>query len=1064
MAETPVPQTPDRHAAQAGAGDGGDHPIKKTFPSFDSVQWDIHPPVKAARVTEADNLAAETKKIADTSRAINDLAKQPVVHQVEINAKRKELGTLLTNAVSDADELQRLHGPQIQKRLDAVEADIAVKGKGLSRDQLNQLLKNPDVPADKHELYNLLQEEYTLKAAQIARSEMRLLYASEASKGHTDPTAPLPDHGPITTFTPSAKEVRLARDLAGEGNRLSDEGRRTDKIAIVSGQVDTQYSQLHTQGSQDEIAKHASVVESNLRQAKPFIDKDPDKAAHFYQAANAEADQINYSQIKKELADNSTSADRRQELESTLSRSKDARLNYAQLLVKQGKPNDASVYLAKAVADGTQIDNPSDPTYQSFKTIRDAANAPPADFDLIKQEKALTLNLGTEVNDPKKAAELIPKVLPTLIKETADMTAAQQDMQKELQAASNKLKSGGLDAADTTRVQTEIKQLQEQQTSLTANLAQRKQELANTQYKAAILALASQDTKTAAAMLNAAKQNDPNLFDYIKSQGGKGEETFNQLMDKTKEKSFWQQHWHAITEAGIWIGGAAVVGLAVAFAPVTIVGLAVVGVVAASSTAMYVAKNSAGEKATWRDAVDGGFNGLLASSAAAGPLLGLAAKSIPLVARTGEFLSGLAPAVITKLVAASPEWLKVAPKVTAYGKTAISTVTDFARPLYESGSALYSKAPAGLRATAEFLMPSRTAWGVGGIYGGYKFHDDVKNGESVGEAALHFVPHAIEGAFATHAFTKSSRLIGSAFEGTGVAMKAQGPVLESLGQNISRDSESVFGRLFGQTVSSTGRVVSRLSPVAGNAGELATRMSTSLPANLIPKTKLAFGIGVPVAAYMAGRDINSGESYGQALFDAPFNLLKGAQIGQLGSSFSKENVLLKSVAATTGKNTALTYGYTAAKHATLYEMGKENGREATGNFLQEAPVNNATLNAYDLFLNAGVKKVGGRLIKAGIQESTPTLDNIRKFAGVGPAASFMTTGLMTTTEVAGNYYNDKGGRINWLNGWINFRPSNNPNVPLDPNLPNEERLIEERMGSFPELDRPRPYGQQQDDQ
>jgi hypothetical protein len=1022
MAPTPVPQS-DQQTGH-GQTDGSD--IKKRTPESIRIQWNIHPdaatPAKPGRVAEADNLVAETKKITDTSRAINDLAKQPGAHKDEINAKRKELGGLLTKAVSDADDLQRLHGPQIQKRLDAVQADIAVKGKGLSKDQLDQLLKSPEVPADKHDLYNLLQEEYTLKSAKIAQSTMRMLYASEALKGHTDPSAPLPDRGPITSFAPSAKETSLARDLTAEATRLSSEAGRTKEIVMLSGQANVNYSQLQQKGSQDEIAKHASVVDNNLRQAKPFIDKDPGKAASFYQAANREADQINYSQIKKELADKGTSAERRQELEGAMSRSKDARLDYAQFLVNHGKPNDATIYLAKAVADGTQTENPSDPTYQSYKAIKDSAVEPPADMALIKQERDLTLNLGTQLNDPKKAAEIVPKVLKTLTGEAMDMTAAQQDMQKELQAANNKLKAGGLDAADTKRVQAEIAQLQDQQTSLNANLTQRKQELANTQYKAAVLALASQDTKTAQAMLTAAKTNDPNLFEYIKQQGGKGEETFNQLMDKTKEKSFWQQHWHAITEAGIWVGGALAVGAAVAFAPVTVVALAVVGTVALSSAAMYYAKKSAGEHATWKDAAEGGIDGLIASSGAAGKLIGVAAESVPLIGRTAAYLSKVAPRVMAAVVATSPEWLN-SNKFVQPAKAAVTMATDFVKPLYESGSALYSKAPAAVRTAAEFIMPSRTAWGVGGIYGSYKFHDDVTHGQSVGQAALNFVPHAIEGALVTHGFTKSTGILGRVLETQGIATESR-------------------------ALSVTGQAV--------------TKLSTGVPESLIPRTKLALGIGVPYAGFMAGYGINQGETYQQALFDAPFNLLKGAQVGQFGSRFSKQNELLHSLAVTTGRNTALSFGYTAAKHATLYGMGQENGREATGNFLEQAPFNNATLNAYDLFLNAGMKKVGGQLAKAGLQETaiTPSLANMSKYAWVAPKAAFMSVGSLKTLEVGSNWYNDKGGRID--TPLFNFRPSNNPNVPLDPNRPNEERLIQEHMGSFPELDTPRRYDQ--DDQ
>ncbi len=470
-----------------------------------------------------------------------------------VEALRIRVNQDCQNAITASNELLK-NNPNLEQNLAASTARLqdAAQKAGLDYNSPNfaqQAANNP-------QLSQMAQEQATLQSARMAPATAMLTYAMLKSEGLTDdPRKSMDAYTASGVPKPSEKELADAFLLTAQAGRTNPEVFNSPLYAAVNNAVKTDYAVTQNEKGQNILT----------------MLKDADKLAQSGDTAQAEAkyksawelgetvDQ-KFLAAQLKLQDNQSNPQVAQALIGIMADVKEARMHYANFLVKQGKYDDA-LPIALSVGSDTPSFAQADPTFN--KLVSDATFGKSMPQGEIQAHQAKFASLMQDSNNPNRFTEA-QKELDILQKNFQDTKATLDAGKPKLEAAKTAIdtKLAELekkkDTTDAEEYKIEQQRLTDEKNTIESVQKQNEQFEKGgpyLKYLQGVLAYSKDDKDTAHALFEEVKKTDPEL-------AANKEMKIDALLEETKHKNWFQRNWHAIATVGAVVAGV-VVGIGV---------------------------------------------------------------------------------------------------------------------------------------------------------------------------------------------------------------------------------------------------------------------------------------------------------------------------------------------------------------------------------------------------------------------------------------------------------------------------------------------------------------------
>ncbi|HEY9714991.1 MAG TPA: hypothetical protein V6C72_16095, partial [Chroococcales cyanobacterium] len=702
----------------------------------------------------------ETIQYTDSSGQVHESTIADRVSQL-----KDQINQDCQNAITGADAIDQ---KDISKQLDSNAQQLEPLAKQFGLDvndpqfdqkvqQLEQYYGNSAQAGTIQQIAELAQQRDVLNSQRMAPATARFGYAMLKADGFTDnPVASLESMAQTGQPKPTAQELADAHMLIGQAGRLNDEAKNSPLFQQVDQTVSGQYEQNQSQKGQ--------LIVSEIAQAKQLeAAGQKDKAEAMYKKAYEDGEGIDQKFIAAQLRipANANNPQVAQALIGILSDVKDARLDYANFLNKQGKYSDALPIALKVGADTPEFAQ-NDPSYNQIVQKAMFGDSQGVGDLASMQQKFASLMQDKKYSEAKDELDKIKGAYQTakdqLTRDDSTLDAQKKTIDDQI---TNLQKQK--DTMDPTEYKIEQQRLNDEKTVMEnaakQNAAFEKQG-GYYDYLTGMVAYCQGDKKTAHSNFEAAKNEDPDLAKNDQLQ-------LDKLIDDTKEKGWFERNWHAIATVGAVVAGVAVGvavgcltgpgGIAAGIGTTGAILAAVGGGAVAGGLAYSGIKGAAVgfDKVGWNDFATGAFTGAL--SAVPGMQLG------------GSLLAGTAVAGGETAIAAGTD-----AAVTAGTSGAVEAGTA---GLTEAGATGLTEA--GAETTAAGAGTTAAGWGaravslagrfgingtslaVGtGVSAAQQGWNVAYNGESWGDAAKNFATGSL-----TNAMTVG--MGGRAFSGGG---------------------------------------------------------------------------------------------------------------------------------------------------------------------------------------------------------------------------------------------------------------------------------------------------------
>lgn len=457
------------------------------------------------------------------------------------------------NAITASNELVK-NNPNLDQNLNAATArlqDAAVKA-GLDYNSPNfaqQAANNP-------QLAQLAQEQANLQSARMAPATAMLTYAMLKAEGLTDnPRASMDAFAGRGVPKPSEKELADAFLLTAQAGRTNQEVFNSPLYASVNNAVKTDYAVTQNEKGQNilKMLKDADGLAQSGDTAQAEA-----KYKEAWQLGETVDQKFLAAQLK--LQDNQNNPQVAQALVGIMADVKEARMHYANFLVKQGKYDDA-LPIALSVGSDTPEFAQADPTFN--KLVSDATFGKSMPQGEIQAHQAKFAQLMQDSNNPNRFTEA-QKELDILQKNFQDTKATLDAGKPKLEAAKKDIdtKLAELEAKkDTTDAEEyKIEQARLTNEKKTIEAVQKQNEQFEKggpylKYLQGVLAYSKDDKDTAHALFEEVKKSDPEL-------AANPDLKIDALLEETKHRNWFQRNWHAIATVGAVVAGV-VVGIGV---------------------------------------------------------------------------------------------------------------------------------------------------------------------------------------------------------------------------------------------------------------------------------------------------------------------------------------------------------------------------------------------------------------------------------------------------------------------------------------------------------------------
>ncbi|MFN8553816.1 MAG: hypothetical protein U0103_20270 [Candidatus Obscuribacterales bacterium] len=550
------------------------------------------------------------------------------------------------NAITASNELVK-NNPNLEQNLNAATAKLhdAATKLGIDPNSADFAQKAANNP----ELRQLAQDQAVLQSARMAPGTAMLTYAMLKAEGLTDnPMASMEAYKTTGVPKPSEKELADAFLLTAQAGRTNQEVFNSPLYASVNDAVKTDYAVTQNEKGQNilRMLKDADALAQS---------GDTAKAEQRYKEAWQLGESIDqkFLAAQLKLQDNQSNPQVAQALVGIMADVKEARMHYANFLVKQGKYDDA-LPIALSVGADTPEFAQADPTYN--KLVSDATFGKSMPQGELQAHQAKFAQLMQDTNNPDRFNQA-QKELDALQKNFQDTKATLDAGKPKLDAAKaeidKKLAELEQKKDSTDAEEYKIEQLRLNNEKKTIEAVQKQNEQFEKQgpylkYLQGVLAYSKEDKDTAHALFEEVKKTDPEL-------AANKDLKIDELLDATKHQNWFQRNWHAIATVGAVVAGVVVgVGVGLLTGPGGIAAgigttgaiLAAVGGGAVAGGLVFTGTKAAAlgtDTVTWKDFREGALIG----GASAVPMIRVGAAFAPGAAGLGALEASAATGTST---------------------------------------------------------------------------------------------------------------------------------------------------------------------------------------------------------------------------------------------------------------------------------------------------------------------------------------------------------------------------------------------------------------------------------
>ncbi|HEY9754316.1 MAG TPA: hypothetical protein V6C97_04085 [Oculatellaceae cyanobacterium] len=340
--------------------------------------------------------------------------------------------------------------------------------------------------------------------------------------------------------TPSAADISEAFNRMSVAHRLSGESRDAGPFADDFNKVSAQYAaQLDSNGK--------NIVQC-LQLASDNYHKDPTAAENYLNIANKAVDGLNIQQLKDQLASNPDPAVA-DKINNILKVAENSRMDLANFYYDHGRMLDATNAMTKASAETPE-------QYAADSSVRALAdkvgtkiNADQASIDDWQTKYSTAIGQHNWA-DADVAGKHVQDALNQRIKQETD---ARTNLTNDINAF--QLKMSNASPEDKAAMQKQLDAYNGQAQTLDLQKKLDTQNLALMSYRQGFVHLSEKNNAEAHSDFAAVSKIDPELAAKLESNPANGLPKLSELVDQTKEPSWWQSHWRMIS--GIAIGVAA---------------------------------------------------------------------------------------------------------------------------------------------------------------------------------------------------------------------------------------------------------------------------------------------------------------------------------------------------------------------------------------------------------------------------------------------------------------------------------------------------------------------------
>jgi hypothetical protein len=481
------------------------------------------------------------------------------IRETTVGERVEALRTLINqdcqNAITASNELIK-NNPNLDRDLDNATARLqtAAQKAGLdynSADFSQQAANHP-------ELKQLAADQAILQSARMAPGTAMLTYAMLKAEGLTEnPATSMESFKSTGVPKPTDKELNDAFLLVSQAGRTNPEVFNSPLYAAVNDAVKTDYAVTQNQKGSD--------IVTMLKTADQLAQSgDSTKAEAKYKEAWQLGETIDQKFLgaQLQLQDNQSNPQVAQALIGIMGDVKEARLHYANFLVKEGK-YDTALPIALSVGSDTPQFIKGDPTY--VKLISDATFGSSLPQGDLQVHQAKFASLMQDTNNPNRFTDA-QKELDILQKNFQDTKATLDQGKTALDAEKTKIDTQladlekKKDTTDATEYKIEQQRLNDQKKTIDQveqQNAQFEKQGPYLKYLQGVLAYSKDDKDTAHACFEEVKNTDPEL-------AANPALNLDKLLDATKHQNWFQRNWHAIATVGA-IAAGVVVGIGVGF-------------------------------------------------------------------------------------------------------------------------------------------------------------------------------------------------------------------------------------------------------------------------------------------------------------------------------------------------------------------------------------------------------------------------------------------------------------------------------------------------------------------
>lgn len=479
------------------------------------------------------------------------------IRETTVGERVESLRTLINqdcqNAITASNELIK-NNPNLEQNLNAATAKL--------QDAATKLGLDPSSPnfaqqaANNPELRQLAQDQAVLQSARMAPGTAMLTYAMLKAEGLTDnPMTSMEAYKTTGVPKPSDKELADAFLLTAQAGRTNQEVFNSPLYASVNNAVKTDYAVTQNEKGQNilKMLKDADALAQSGDSAKA-----EQRYKEAWQLGETVDQKFLAAQLK--LQDNQSNPQVAQALVGIMADVKEARMHYANFLVKQGKYDDA-LPIALSVGSDTPEFAQADPTFN--KLVSDATFGKSMPQGELQAHQAKFAQLMQDTNNPNRFTEA-QKELDILQKNFQDTKATLDAGKPKLDAAKTDIDTKLADLEkkkdSTDPEEYKIEQLRLTNEKKTIEAVEKQNEQFEKggpylKYLQGVLAYSKEDKDTAHALFEEVKKTDPEL-------AANKDLKIDELLDATKHQNWFQRNWHAIATVGAVVAGV-VVGVGV---------------------------------------------------------------------------------------------------------------------------------------------------------------------------------------------------------------------------------------------------------------------------------------------------------------------------------------------------------------------------------------------------------------------------------------------------------------------------------------------------------------------